>query len=331
MAQAAGQLIIDKDPLIIHGYGWENPIAPAYRMSPLLRGRKAYFLLSMAWTNLDDGGSANHLFWYAKHKAEFPEHELIFLCNSPFECKFFNKFGVKNIYCNHNAHLDSNLFRPKPEMQKRYDAVLNSRFDAFKRHILARHVTSLAIIGYTIGGNNEGNKYLKYLRRVMKHAFFANFDNSGDCIWLSESDIINIYHQSRVGLILSESEGGCFASCEYLLCGMPVVSTPSVGGRDAFFAPEYVRIVDPNPAAVLAAVEECKALDITPESIRAATIAKQQPHRERFRDLLGSIYAAEGLERDTQAIWNAVYVHKMFHHSLADDIPQFLRARGVID
>jgi glycosyltransferase involved in cell wall biosynthesis len=37
---------------------------------------------------------------------------------------------------------------------------------------------------------------------------------------------------------------------EYMLCGTPVVSTPSTGGRDVFFTPENSIIRDDNPKAV---------------------------------------------------------------------------------
>lgn len=47
-----------------------------------------------------------------------------------------------------------------------------------------------------------------------------------------------------------------FASMEYLLCGLPIVSTPSIGGRDVFFDKDYVEIVEPDPHAVKEAVIE---------------------------------------------------------------------------
>jgi hypothetical protein len=45
-----------------------------------------------------------------------------------------------------------------------------------------------------------------------------------------------------------------WAAFEYLLYGLPVVSTRSIGGRDRYFLGAYCRIVDDDPYAVAAAV-----------------------------------------------------------------------------
>jgi glycosyltransferase involved in cell wall biosynthesis len=40
-----------------------------------------------------------------------------------------------------------------------------------------------------------------------------------------------------VGLCLSTVEGSNYASMEYMLAGLPIVSTPSIGGREVYFDP----------------------------------------------------------------------------------------------
>ena len=66
----------------------------------------------------------------------------------------------------------------------------------------------------------------------------------------------------------------CFASMEYLLAGRPVVSTPSLGGRDFFFDNRYVEIVDPTPEAVLEGVNRLRKKRLDPAFIRAETLKK---------------------------------------------------------
>lgn len=64
---------------------------------------------------------------------------------------------------------------------------------------------------------------------------FPQYENGHYVHYFSIDKINEIYGQSRCGLILSAEEGACFAAMEYLLCGLPVVTTPNIGGRDEFF------------------------------------------------------------------------------------------------
>ncbi len=46
---------------------------------------------------------------------------------------------------------------------------------------------------------------------------------------------------------------------EYLFSGVPVITTPSVGGRDEFFDKRHVVVVEPTASAVREAVERIVA------------------------------------------------------------------------
>jgi glycosyltransferase involved in cell wall biosynthesis len=100
------------------------------------------------------------------------------------------------------------------------------------------------------------------------------------------------YARAAVGLCLSEVEGAMYVSAEYLLAGLPVVSTPSRGGREFLFDPEFCRIVPPDPRAVRDAVLALRAENIPREHVRNRTIARMAAQRAEFVDLLDSILAA---------------------------------------
>ncbi len=118
-----------------------------------------------------------------------------------------------------------------------------------------------------------------------------------------------------------------YASTQYLLCGLPVVSTRSEGGRDVFFDPAYVRIVDDDPEAVRAAVHELIALRISPEEIRDRTLARIREHRERLFELIEGCYAESGVSRDVRAEWDRVFFNKMkAYHDLRDVARRIRRA-----
>jgi hypothetical protein len=80
-----------------------------------------------------------------------------------------------------------------------------------------------------------------------------------------------------------------FASMEYLLTGIPVVTTPSRGGRAVFFNHENSIVCEPNPQAVLEAVREWVKRDVAPLSIRNSALGPVMAHRERLSTLFKSI------------------------------------------
>jgi hypothetical protein len=72
---------------------------------------------------------------------------------------------------------------------------------------------------------------------------------------LSEEEVCSEINLSNCGLALSAMEGMMRASTEYLLCGRPVVSTCSAGGRDIYYNSENCKIVADDPEAVMQGVK----------------------------------------------------------------------------
>lgn len=104
-------------------------------------------------------------------------------------------------------------------------------------------------------------------------------------------------------MILSRTEGQCKASVEYLLCGLPVVSTPSTGGRDEFFDPDYVAIVEPTAEAVRKGVEDVIGRGLLVQDIRQRTLDRISSHRGRFCDELNRILQSDGQVPRTEDEW----------------------------
>ena len=72
------------------------------------------------------------------------------------------------------------------------------------------------------------------------------------------------------------------ASVEYMLCGVPQVSTPCQGGRELFFDERFVRVAPPDPSAVARAVADLASREIDPELVRSATLEKVNEHRMKL-------------------------------------------------
>jgi glycosyltransferase involved in cell wall biosynthesis len=52
---------------------------------------------------------------------------------------------------------------------------------------------------------------------------------------LTHEEVNKFINKSRVGLLITPIEGASWASMEYLMCGLPVISCKSKGGRDVFY------------------------------------------------------------------------------------------------
>jgi glycosyltransferase involved in cell wall biosynthesis len=117
-----------------------------------------------------------------------------------------------------------------------------------------------------------------------------------------DADEINIaLNQAGAGLCLSAEEGAMFASIEYLLAGLPIVSTPSVGGRDSYYNEDYCVIAEPKPEKIAEAVSAIKERQISREYIRNKTLDIINVHRIKFLEVIDYLKSG-GIAAETQ--WN---------------------------
>ncbi|MDF5716201.1 MAG: glycosyltransferase [Rhizonema sp. NSF051] len=193
------------------------------------------------------------------HTFEGRTHHL--MVNASDEEEFRKRFSVRGAHFNHNIYVNEHLYQPHNE-PKIYDAIYTARLTPFKRHWLAKNVERLMVVSY--GGD------LHTFCPELKHAEFNKE-------FIPRLELARKYNQSYAGLCLSAREGAMFASCEYLLSGIPIVSTPSKGGRDEFFTMQNSLIVPPQPEAVAQAVKNWKQIKPKPQEIREQTL-KQINH-----------------------------------------------------
>lgn len=220
------------------------------------------------------------------------------LCNYPAQVAIAERAGLTAHFCNANAFIDENVFRPMP-MHKAFDAVSNVRLVKTKRVHLASMVRSLAIIQ---GHRLESTEYDDPAQ--IPHLYINDRP-------LSPRGVARVLCASRVGLALSEAEGACLASSEYLLCGLPVVSTPSRGGRDVWYDRDNSLICEPTPEAVRDAVrclvERLNRGEIDPQRIRDRHRAEAAEHRRRFVALTARIFAQIGATDDPALVFERTF------------------------
>ena len=226
-------------------------------------------------------------------KSVRPNDRLIFLLNDNTAIPEFHRQGMEAHFIHQNAFLDETQWRPATSpLPPRFDAIYNARMVPFKRHNLAKAIGRLALICPQVG---EGaDLWSEQMKTELPDAF--RFGNEGPNLSLGE--VREVIWQSQVGLCLSGEEGGMYVAGEYGLCGLPIVSTPSRGGRDAFVQIPGNFIVPPDAECIARAVNELKANPPDPTMVRMATLRVINEHRQKFISLGQSVYNSYGCGRD---------------------------------
>jgi len=128
---------------------------------------------------------------------------------------------------------------------------------------------------------------------------------------LDEASVAKVINQSRVGIILSESEGACFASSEYLLCGLPVVSTYSKGGRDVWYNEINSIQVGADSIEVAKAVKHFVDNPVDPSLIRNLHIQESLRQQSLYIKKLTTLFADHSVPIDAEKFFKESYIHKL--------------------
>jgi glycosyltransferase involved in cell wall biosynthesis len=240
----------------------------SHRWVPFL-GKNDVVIFSDPWALRD---------WVAirtQEMAKFPNN-LYFLCND-WQTYYARNPHIKNVaVVNQNCFMDEKIFYVKNKVKKSYDVLYNARRAKTKRHYLAGQVGEALKLAL-IYPHHDNSWYDVPPEELPPHVYH----NIGNLTPEQSCDVIN---QSRVGLALSSIEGACFASSEYLLCGVPVISTPSTGGRSFWYNDENSMIVDADPQAILAAAKSLITAERDPHRIRESHLELMQKQRQAFLD-----------------------------------------------
>ena len=224
------------------------------------------------------------------------------------------EYGYNSILCNQNCFIDYNNFNTK-NTEIIYDAVMNCRPEIWKRPYLAEEIKNLAYIkGATYG--NEKYDYTKLTLKFMNESI------------INMNKVIEVYNKSYCGLIFSEREGACYSSSEYLLCGLPIISTESRGGRNTWYNKNNSIIVDPDKIKIKEAVEICikniKNNIFNKENIRNAHIELTNLMRQNFNEYIQKIFNDNNINLNAKEYWDINYFHKMKHNFNTTDCIQIL-------
>lgn len=224
---------------------------------------------------------------------------LILLQNSYLENLIGTATSFKTFLLNQNMHADEQEFTIQNSRSKKYDAVYVAAAAPYKRIHLALDVKSLFVVTYFWPElRNEAGKWDLSLLDDR----FASVKHNEDRI--SRKEVGAIINQAFCGLALSRVEGAMWAVQEYLLCGIPVVTTRSLGGRGHYLNRQNSIVVRSKSRAVQKGVAELKSREYDPQLIRCNALKAMEKNRDQFCNIVAKHVALNDIEkRDLRRIW----------------------------
>ena len=255
----------------------------------------------------------------AKFLDAAPGARVVAMGNSERECAALAACGVETRFIHQNCFLDERRYRPMGR-ERPYAAAYVARLTPCKRHELMppELASKLLLLGCAtkIYDSERGYADMVYSRYAAAKIVPT----------FSGARISEYLGLAKCGLVLSAREGASFCSSEYLLCGLPVVDTPALGGRSVLYPGEFVQYVDSTPEAVGAGIGHWTRNRPDPWRVRAAWLAKAAPHRAAFAALMRELTGRRCPRPPHKLAIRTPHPGKL--HSLA--IQSYLAAKAVV-
>ncbi len=213
----------------------------------------------------------------AEAKTAFPEARFIILANAAKEVEIIKEFNEVYL-ASHNAFLDPARYPLAKTGKRKFDALYIARITPFKRHELAEKIEKLHLIG------SYAEKEKEYFTQTISRFPHAVWSRKVPSFFIGRKIC-----EASCGLALSAVEGAMFSCGEYSLCGVPVVNTRNLGGRDTLLPDFAVRYAEDNAGSVAENVGHFVDDPIEPADIRAGFLRLALPQKELVQDLINSI------------------------------------------
>ena len=249
---------------------------PAFQKA-ILQGEKFTMLLQLGWS-AELPEVANELKTrLAEAKNAFPEARFIILANAPKEVEIIQEFNEVYL-ANHNAFLDPARYPVAKKAERKFDALYIARITPFKRHDLALKVKNLHLIG------SYSEKEKEYFQQTIAKFPHAVWSRKVPSFFIGKKIC-----EAACGLALSSVEGAMFSCGEYTLCGVPVVNTRNLGGRDTLLPEFACRYAEDTAESVAENVQYWVDNPIEPMEIRTGFLKLANPQKLMVQDLVNTI------------------------------------------
>ncbi|MFO1035127.1 MAG: hypothetical protein U1E15_14095 [Hyphomicrobiales bacterium] len=273
--------IVSLEPLVVMSSIREPYYAGIAQVFPaLFANTPSLHLLSPSWSILDNMAALRNTLVEAR-KA-LPRAQFVVVANEEAEELELKLAGIPSIPGTATMFIDETVFDVLPGTDQRFEALYNATLRPFKNHQLCQDIGNLALIYYLWATDTQSLQYVDTIRQSLAHATWLNDAPDGSYRRLSAREVARANNESAVGLCLSHKEGAMRAAMEFLLCGTPIVSVPSIGGRQRYFTPLNSVIAEADPVRVAAAVREFALRNTARQDIRNETLSVLRFERKSF-------------------------------------------------
>jgi glycosyltransferase involved in cell wall biosynthesis len=215
--------------------------------------------------------------------ARWPRAHVRVLASDETELAALRAAGIPAILGNLNMFVSERDFHPAANggQHPTFDAICVGALELRQNHWLARLVPSLGLVHDRYDGMDDVGPTV---RRLLPQATFLTDDRDRPegFFYPSTPQLAEWIRRSATGLSLSETDGTCPATVQFLLCGTPVVSISNIGGRDYFLTGPHAIRAPRSPEAVAAAVTELAAQNLSRQEVHDATRRLLGRAREQF-------------------------------------------------
>lgn len=241
-----GMYILSENPLVIAcREDWAYLVAAAVEQNRKIKHCEVFGFIF--WCALGKRRMLNE--WIRKFKNATSRTTIHTLFSYQKEVDAYRRVGLNQSIGNTSVWLNDRLFGVSwtPVEERPYDAIYIAAMEDYKRPWLAKDVERLLVVSRTWARHDSGN----IKNYGLDHATLNDRE-------VERSRVRDLCNSAAAGLMLSKVEGNCLAATEYFLCGLPLVTTHSLGGREAYYTPVNHLLVADEAAAVKAAVLKLK-------------------------------------------------------------------------
>lgn len=241
------------------------------------QGERFTMLLQLGWSAELPEVACELKTRLAEAQHAFPECRFIVLANADKEVEIIRNFAEVYL-AQHNAFLDPRRYPMAKQCKKQYDALYIARITPFKRHQLATAIENLHLVG------SYSEKERAYFEATIKDFSHAKWTQKVPSFFIGRE-----IGKAACGLALSAVEGAMFSCGEYSLCGIPVVNTRNLGGRDTLLPDFAVKYAEDTQQSVAETVQYWVDNPLDPQEIRQAFLTLAQPQKAQVQELVNSI------------------------------------------
>ena len=269
--------VLNQNPRIIVAFEMDFLRNLAEFQKAIPQNEKFTMFLQLGWSAELPEVAAELKSRLAEAHNAFPEARFIILANAPAEMKIIQDFC--EVYtASHNAFLDPRRYPLAKKGMRKFDALYIARITPFKRHHLAEKIQNLHLIG------SYAEKEKEYFTQTISRFPNAQWSRKVPSFLIGRK-----IGEAACGLALSAIEGAMFSCGEYSLCGIPVVNTKNLGGRDTLLPECAVRYADDNAESVAENVAYWVKNPLDPAEIREEFLRLALPQKELVQELMNSI------------------------------------------